>query len=240
MKRWLVLFLLLLAVIVPALSSATEPLTCSEPIPDLFQRVSPSVVFISAVAINPFKLAERVSTVVGSGVIISADGLVLTNSHLVFGRRAITVALEDGSVPQARVLGADPLLDLAVLRISAPPGGLPKATLGDSDSIRVGEEVVAIGNPFGLEQTLTRGVVSGVNRVLPETPMSVTLSLIQTDAAINPGNSGGPLLNRCGEVVGITTSVLVDAQEIGFAVPINVARQILPQLTEQGRVVRPG
>jgi S1-C subfamily serine protease len=239
MKRWLVLFLLLLAVIVPALSSATEPLTCSEPIPDLFQRVSPSVVFISAVAINPFKLAERVSTVVGSGVIISADGLVLTNSHLVFGRRAITVALEDGSVPQARVLGADPLLDLAVLRISAPPGGLPKATLGDSDSIRVGEEVVAIGNPFGLEQTLTRGVVSGVNRVLPETPMSVTLSLIQTDAAINPGNSGGPLLNRCGEVVGITTSVLVDAQEIGFAVPINVARQILPQLTEQGRVVRP-
>ncbi|MGH7410536.1 MAG: S1C family serine protease [Candidatus Methylomirabilis sp.] len=239
MKRWLVLIPLLIAVTVPVLSSATEPLGCSEPIPELFRRVSPSVVFISAVAINPFKLTEPVGTVVGSGVIISADGLVLTTSHLVFGRRAITVALDDGRVTQARLLGADPILDLAILRISVPPEGLPKATLGDSDSIRVGEEVVAIGNPFGLEQTLTRGVVSGVNRVSPETPMGVTLPLIQTDAAINPGSSGGPLLNRCGEVIGIATSVLIDAQAIGFAIPINVARQVLPQLAEQGRVVRP-
>jgi putative serine protease PepD len=197
------------------------------------------VVFISAVDINPFKLTERVTTVVGSGVIISADGLVLTNSHLVFGRRGIIVTLDDGRVIQARLIGADPILDLAILRISAPPEGLPKATLGDSDSIHVGEEVVAIGNPFGLEQTLTRGVVSGVNRVMPETPMSVAFSLIQTDAAINPGNSGGPLLNRCGEVIGIATSILIDAQDIGFAVPINVARQVLPQLVEEGRVVRP-
>ena len=239
MKRWLVLIPLLIAVTVPVLSSATEPLGCSEPIPELFRRVSPSVVFISAVAINPFKLTEPVGTVVGSGVIISADGLVLTTSHLVFGRRAITVALDDGRVTQARLLGADPILDLAILRVSVPPEGLPKATLGDSDSIRVGEEVVAIGNPFGLEQTLTRGVVSGVNRVSPETPMGVTLPLIQTDAAINPGSSGGPLLNRCGEVIGIATSVLIDAQAIGFAIPINVARQVLPQLAEQGRVVRP-
>jgi len=239
MKRWLVLIPLLIAVTVPVLSSATEPLGCSEPIPELFRRVSPSVVFISAVAINPFKLTEPVGTVVGSGVIISADGLVLTTSHLVFGRRAITVALDDGRVTQARLIGADPILDLAILRISVPPEGLPKATMGDSDSIRVGEEVVAIGNPFGLEQTLTRGVVSGVNRVSPETPMGVTLPLIQTDAAINPGSSGGPLLNRCGEVIGIATSVLIDAQAIGFAIPINVARQVLPQLAEQGRVVRP-
>ncbi len=239
MKRWLVLIPWLVAVTAPPLWSATEPLACSEPIPELFRRVSPSVVFISAVAINPFKLTEPVGTVAGSGVIISADGLVLTSSHLVFGRRAITVALDDGRVTQARLLGADPILDLAILRISMPPNGLPKATLGDSDSIRVGEEVVAIGNPFGLEQTLTRGVVSGVNRVSPETPMGVTLPLIQTDAAINPGSSGGPLLNRCGEVIGIATSVLIDAQAIGFAVPINVARQVLPQLAEQGRVVRP-
>ena len=239
MREWLVSISFVVAAIVPALSSAAEPLGCSEPIPELFRRVSPSVVFISAVAINPFKLTDPVGTVAGSGVIISADGLILTTSHLVFGRRAITVALDDGRVSQARLLGADPILDLAILRISVPPEGLPKATLGDSDSIRVGEEVVAIGNPFGLEQTLTRGVVSGVNRVLPETRMSETLPLIQTDAAINPGSSGGPLLNRCGEVIGIATSVLIDAQDIGFAVPINVARQVLPQLAEQGRVVRP-
>lgn len=239
MKRWLVSTVLMAAVSLPGFSSATETPACSESIPEIFQRVSPSVVFISAISINPFKLTERVGTVVGSGVIINADGLVLTNSHLVFGRRAITVTLDDGRVTLARLVGADPILDLAIIRIAVPPEGLPKATLGDSDSIRVGEEVVAIGNPFGLEQTLTRGIVSGVNRVSPETPMSATLSLIQTDAAINPGNSGGPLLNRCGEVIGIATSVLIDAQDIGFAIPINVARQVLPQLVEEGRVVRP-
>jgi serine protease Do len=239
MRRWLVLTALLIVVAVPGLLRAAEPLGCSEPIPELFRRVSPSVVFISAVAINPFKLTEPVGTVAGSGVIISADGLVLTTSHLVFGRRAISVTLDDGRTTRARLLGADPILDLAILRISVPAEGLLKANLGDSDSIHVGEEVLAIGNPFGLEQTLTRGVVSGVNRVSPETPVSVSLPLIQTDAAINPGNSGGPLLNRCGEVIGIATSVLIDAQAIGFAVPINVARQVLPQLAEQGRVVRP-
>jgi len=123
MKRWLVLIPLLIAVTVPVLSSATEPLGCSEPIPELFRRVSPSVVFIAAVAINPFKLTEPVGTVVGSGVIISADGLVLTTSHLVFGRRAITVALDDGRVTQARLLGADPILDLAIPPHFGAPGG---------------------------------------------------------------------------------------------------------------------
>jgi S1-C subfamily serine protease len=98
---------------------------------------------------------------------------------------------------------------------------------------------VAIGNPLGLEQTLTRGVVSGVNRILPESPMSLMLPLIQTDAPINPGNSGGPLLNRCGEVIGINTSILAEAQNIGFAVPINIAKQVIPEIVERGRVIRP-
>jgi serine protease Do len=212
---------------------------CTEPIPELFQRVSPSVVYISAITIAPYKMTNRVSGVIGSGFIISDDGLILTNAHVVFGRQVISVTLDNGDRVQAKLLGADPLLDIAVLRIPVSPNGHPKATLGDSDAVRIGEEVVVIGNPLGLEQTLTRGVVSGVNRNLPESPMSLMLPLIQTDASINPGNSGGPLLNRCGEVVGITTSIMVEAHNIGFAIPINIVKQAVPELIEQGRIIRP-
>jgi serine protease Do len=116
---------------------------------------------------------------------------------------------------------------------------LPVAKLGNSDRLRPGEEVVAIGNPLGLDQTITRGIVSGINRILPETPLSLSEPLIQTDTPINPGNSGGPLLNRCGEVIGINTAILPDAQNIGFAVPINLAKNILPGLLKDGRVIRP-
>ena len=202
-------------------------------------RISPSVVLISAITIDPFRITERVSLSIGSGFIISADGLVLTNSHVVFGYRAIAVTLDNGRTIQSELVGADPILDLALLRIPVPSKGLPVATLGDSGALRVGEEVVAIGNPLGLEQTLTLGVVSGINRILPVSPMSLMFPLIQTDASINPGNSGGPLLNRCGEVVGITTSILAGAENIGFAVPVNVAKRVLPQLIDKGRIIRP-
>jgi serine protease Do len=110
--------------------------------------------------------------------------------------------------------------------------------LGDSDSVRIGEDVIAIGNPFGLEQTLTRGVISGLNRIIPGSPL-LTLPLIQTDASINPGSSGGPLMNRCGEVIGINASILAEAQNIGFAIPINVAKSFIPDLVKDGRVIRP-
>lgn len=233
---WIVVFFMVLAV---GLTNATARSDCTEPIPELFRRVSPAVVFISAVSIDPFKLTDRVSSSIGSGFIASKEGLVLTNSHVVFGCRAITVTLDDGRGTRAELLGADPILDLAVLRVPVPTEGLPVAILGDSDKLRVGEEVLAIGNPLGLEQTLTRGLVSGINRILPVSPMSLTLPLIQTDASINPGNSGGPLLDRCGEVIGINTSVLVGAENIGFAVPINIAKGVLPQLVAKGRVVRP-
>lgn len=239
MKRFLLWTLIFVAVSTAGIRDAAARSDCTEPIPELFRRVSPSVVFISAVAIDPFRLTDRVTTSIGSGFIISKDGLVLTNSHVVFGRRAIAVTLDDGRTQKAELLGADPILDLAALRIPVPPDGLPIATLGDSDAIRVGEEVLAIGNPLGLEQTLTRGVISGINRILPVSPMSLTLPLIQTDAAINPGNSGGPLLNRCGEIIGINTSVLVGAENIGFAVPINIAKRVLAQLVKDGRVIRP-
>ena len=152
----------------------------------------------------------------------------------------VPVTLDDGTRLPGTLVGADPIFDLAVVRIPPPSAGtLPTVALGDSDRARVGEEVVAIGNPLGLDQTLTRGVISGINRILPETPFSALEPLLQTDAAINPGNSGGPLVNRCGEVIGINTAVITDAQNIGFAVPANLAKATLPALVTHGRVVRP-
>ena len=213
---------------------------CTESIPDLFDRVSPAVVYIATTAINPYNPLERVSHAVGSGMIIDSSGLILTNSHVVSGRQVITVTLDDGTSLPAQLVGADPIFDLAVLRIAPPSTGrLPTAALGDSDRIRVGEEVLAVGNPLGLDQTLTRGIVSAINRILPETLFSLQEPLIQTDTPINPGNSGGPLLNHCGEVIGITTAVILEAQNIGFAIPSNLAKAVLPSLLSQGRVVRP-
>jgi len=239
MRGLFVSILIFAAVTIIGIPQVMADPNCTEQIPELFQRVSPAVVLISAVSIDPFKVTNRVSSAIGSGFIISDDGVVLTNSHIVFGRKAITATLDDGSKAEAKLLGADPILDIAVLRIPVPPKGHPKVVLGDSDGIRIGEEVIAIGNPLGLEQTLTRGVISGINRILPESPMSLTLPLIQTDAPINPGNSGGPLLNRCGEVIGITSSILSDAQNIGFAIPINIAKRVIPELIDRGQVIRP-
>lgn len=213
---------------------------CAEPIPDIFDRVSSAVVFITATSINPSQLTDRVIRTVGSGVIIDATGLILTNSHVVWGRQSVTVTLDDGTILPAKLVGADPIFDLAVLRIPRPlEGTLLTAAFGDSDRVRVGEEVLAIGNPLGLDQTLTRGIVSAINRILPETPFSLLEPLIQTDTPINPGNSGGPLLNRCGEVIGITTAVVPEAQNIGFVIPINLVKAVLPALLSQGRVIRP-
>jgi serine protease Do len=239
MRGWCIALFMVVIIIVLARLDATAQAGCDASLPTLYQQVAPSVVFISAVSIGSMQSGDRISTVVGSGVLIDAAGLILTNSHVVFGRRAISVTLDNGYTTPAKLLGADPILDVAVLRISPPETGLPKAPLGDSDALQVGEDVVAIGNPMGLEQTLTRGVISGIDRLLPEFPLNLMLPLIQTDAAINPGNSGGPLVNRCGEVVGLASALLADAKNIGFAIPINIVKQVVPQLVQQGRVIRP-
>ena len=225
-----------------ALAVGAPPRTpeCREPIPDLYRRVSPAVVSIAATSINPYDTLERMQRQAGSGVLIEPSGLILTNSHVVFGQTIIAVTLDDGRTLPAQIAGADPLFDIAMLRLLKPgPGSLPSATLGDSGKVEVGDEVLAIGNPFGLDQTLTRGIVSAVNRILPGASWSVREPMIQTDAAINHGNSGGPLVDSCGNVVGINTAILPEAQGIGFAVPVNLVKSVLPDLLAKGRVVRP-
>lgn len=211
----------------------------SQPVPDVFARVAPAVVFITATSIDPFHLTDRVTHASGSGVVIDPSGIILTSAHIVYNRQSIQVSLEDGSLLPAKIVGADPIFDLALIQVMPPEGLLASARLGDSDHLRVGEEVLAIGNPLGLDQTITHGIVSAIDRVLPETAFSLQEPMIQTDTPINPGNSGGPLLNRNGEVVGIVTEVMPNSQNISFAIPSNLAKTILPSLIKEGRVIRP-
>jgi serine protease Do len=170
----------------------------------------------------------------GSGVIISADGYVLTNNHVVEGSEEIQVKLSETEQYTGKVVGSDSTTDLALVKIEASRN-LPAATLGDSDRLRVGEWVIAIGNPFGLEHTVTAGIVSAKGRVIGSGPYD---DFIQTDASINPGNSGGPLFNLKGDVVGINTAIVASGQGIGFAIPINVAKNELEQLKDKGKVTR--
>ena len=171
----------------------------------------------------------------GSGVIVDPKGYILTNNHVIENARDITVRLSDSRKLPAKLVGRDPKTDLAVLKVDAP-GPLPAAELGDSDALRVGQWAIAIGNPFGLDRTVTVGIVSATarNRV----GLTTYENFIQTDASINPGNSGGPLLNLDGRVIGINTAIVASGQGIGFAIPINEAKTVMSQLIARGRVVR--
>ena len=171
----------------------------------------------------------------GSGFIVTRDGQILTNNHVVDGVDKITVTLSDGKDYPARVLGKDPTYDLAVIKIEAD--NLPVLELGDSGEVEVGEWVVAIGNPYGFEQTVTAGVISAKNRSVHAQDVNFD-GFLQTDAAINPGNSGGPLLNMDGKVVGINTAIIPYAQGIGFAIPVNMAKEVMNDLVSYGKVKR--
>ena len=178
---------------------------------------------------------RRVQTAgVGSGFVISQDGYILTNNHVVEDADQIKVKLSNGKEYEGKVVGRDPKTDLAIVKVERS-SDLHPLTLGNSEDLKVGSWVVAIGSPFGLEQTVTAGIVSAKGRVIGSGPYD---NFIQTDASINPGNSGGPLVNMRGEVVGINTAIIPNGQGIGFAIPINTAKEIVPQLEEKGHVTR--
>ncbi|HUF27271.1 MAG TPA: trypsin-like peptidase domain-containing protein [Gemmatimonadaceae bacterium] len=187
------------------------------------REISPAVVSVSG------------PTGSGSGVIIRADGVIITNAHVVGTTRTVEIGLADGQRVSGEVLGRDPSVDIAIVRVAADD--LPAARAGDSDLIQVGQLAIAIGNPLGLERTVTTGVISALNRTAAQIALD---ELIQTDAAINPGNSGGPLLDSGGRVIGINTVILggVGISGLGFAIPINLAVNVAEQVLTTGRVVR--
>ena len=170
----------------------------------------------------------------GSGFIINKEGFIITNNHVIENAEEIIVKLSSGKEYEAEIIGTDPRTDLALIKIEAD-AELPIIPLADSDQILIGDWVVAIGNPFGLSHTVTAGIVSAKGRVIGMGPYD---NFIQTDASINPGNSGGPLLNVKGEVVGINTAIIASGQGIGFAIPINMAKTIILQLKQKGKVTR--
>lgn len=181
---------------------------------------------------------ERVERGTGSGFIISADGRILTNAHVVDGADMVTVTLKDGRTFQGKVLGKDELTDVAVVKIQAD--NLPSVALGNSDTLQPGEWAIAIGNPLGLDNTVTTGIISATGRSSNQIGApDKRVEYIQTDAAINPGNSGGPLLNSRGEVIAMNTAIIQGAQGLGFAIPINTAQRISSQLIATGKVQHP-
>jgi len=204
------------------------------------EKVSPSVVSIKTTqevkAQTPRGVVPFDATASGSGVIITPDGYILTNSHVVYNTKGLQVSLSDGRAFPAQVIEEDPDTDLAVIRI--PVSNLPTAELGDSDKLRVGQLVIAIGNPFGFQATVTAGVVSAIGRTMRSQSGRLIKNVIQTDAALNPGNSGGPLVDSRGGVIGINTAVIQYAQGICFAIPINTARWVAGLLIKEGRIKR--
>jgi Do/DeqQ family serine protease len=183
----------------------------------------------------PEQSAERVERGTGSGFILNGNGTILTNAHVVEGVDEVTVTLKDGRELRGTVMGADLLTDVAVIKVEA--NDLPSVAIGNSEALRPGEWAIAIGNPLGLDNTVTAGIISATGRSSAQVRVSdKRVQFIQTDAAINPGNSGGPLLNERGEVIGINTAIIGNAQGIGFAIPINQARAIAEQLIATGRV----
>lgn len=249
---------------VTAVQTVDEEVVTQSTYIDLYERVNPSVVNIRVVGSlpgatqgglpdlfpeipedhPPFGLPQGQ----GSGFVYDADGHIITNNHVIAGAQRVVVTFADGTEAEAEVIGADPGSDLAVIKVNPDEALLQPVTLADSDSLRVGQLVAAIGNPFGLDGSMSTGIISGLGRLLGSgavTPSGDTFSIpniIQTDTAINPGNSGGPLLNLDGAVVGVNTAIRSSTggfQGIGYAVPANTVQRVAPQLIENGRVDYP-
>jgi S1-C subfamily serine protease len=209
---------------------------------EVFRAISPGVVSINT-ARQPRSYFDAGRRGGGTGSVIDDQGHILTNNHVVEGADVVTVSLGGDKTYPARVVGGDPDTDLAVIQITGPREALKVVPMGDSDRLSVGQKVLAIGNPFGLDRTLTTGVISGLQRPIEARTGRIIEGAIQTDASINPGNSGGPLLDSQGRMIGINSQILspdgAGSVGVGFAIPVNIAKRIVPQLIRDGRVVRP-
>lgn len=213
---------------------------------DIFRNAAPSVVYITSIAVrrNLFSLnVYEIPQGTGSGFIWDQQGRIVTNYHVISDASRLEVTLADHSTWKAALVGAAPDRDLAVLQILAPPDKLRPISVGDSKNLLVGQKVFAIGNPFGLDQTLTTGIVSALGREITAATGRTIHDVIQTDAAINPGNSGGPLLDSAGRLIGVNTAIYSPSgasSGIGFAVPVGEVNRVVPQIISKGKLIRPG
>lgn len=227
--------------VAPTELSAEEQATIA-----VFDRAARSVVFIANTAMQRDPWSFNVFEVPqgsGTGFVWNRQGHIVTNYHVIYGADSITVTLADRTETKAKVVGVDPDHDIAVLQIQAPESALPPVTIGSSQALRVGQKVLAIGNPFGLDHTLTTGVVSALGRTIKSMSNRTIEGVIQTDAAINPGNSGGPLLDSAGRLIGVNTQIVSPSGAfagIGFAVPVDTVNRIVPELIKHGKLIRPG
>ena len=210
----------------------------------LFERAAPSVAYITTRGIARRGLfVAQVTQGAGSGFVWDERGHVVTNHHVVAGAQRVQVQLDAGRTYDARVVGTAPDYDLAVVKLEEVPAGLRPIAVGTSGDLRIGQTVYAIGNPFGLARTLTRGIVSALDRQLPTSDLREIAGVIQTDAAINPGNSGGPLLDTAGRLIGVTTAIRSPSggsTGVGLAIPVDLVNRIVPQLIARGRAPQPG
>lgn len=213
---------------------------------EIFQSASPAVVYITSVEVRRDMFTLNIFEIpagTGSGFVWDKEGRVVTNFHVIEDASRIEVTLADGTNWKASLVGVAPEKDLAVVRIEAPPEKLSPIPLGDSRNLLVGQKVFAIGNPFGLDQTMTSGIVSALGREIESATGRTIHGVVQTDAAINPGNSGGPLLDSAGRLVGVNTAIYSPtgaSAGIGFAVPVEAVREVVPQIIQYGRVIHPG
>ena len=224
------------AEVVEAFNPPAVILDENEALVDLYARVNPSVVNITVYSQIDDQVVPASQ---GSGFVFDDDGHIITNAHVVHGASEVEVTFSDGTAQAAEIVGEDLNSDLAVVRVAALPEGVSPIPLGDMGSLAVGQTVIAIGNPFGLEGTLTRGVISALGRTIPALTVFSIPQSIQTDAAINPGNSGGPLLNLQGEVIGVNAQIETDGLSqsnlgVGFAIPVNIIRHVVPDLVQNG------
>ena len=212
---------------------------------ELFERVSPSVVQVAArsAAANPLEEDEGAGAASGTGFVWDNNGHVVTNNHVVQNGSEVAVRFASGEVAQAEIIGVAPNYDLAVLRIKNARQLPPPVALGSSNDLKVGQLAFAIGNPFGLDQSLTSGIISALKRRLPTSSGREISNVIQTDTAINPGNSGGPLLDSAGRLIGVNTAIISPSGSsagIGFAIPVDIVNRVVPELIKNGRVPTPG